>query len=33
MNEPGSPDEAGSPDAETYGPWSVVNLGFYVWPT
>ena len=29
MNEPGSPDEAGSPDAETYNPWSVVNLVFH----
>ena len=29
MNEPGSPDEAGSPDAESYNPWSVVNLVFH----
>ena len=29
MDEPGSPDEAGAPDAETYNPWSVVNLVFH----
>jgi hypothetical protein len=29
MDEPGPPDEAGSPDAETYNPWSVVNLVFH----
>jgi hypothetical protein len=27
--EPGSPVEPGSADAETYNPWSVVNLVFH----